>query len=483
MKKIYLTLLSLLALGASSCNDFLDVRPSGEKVENEQFETAKGFEDAINGVYGYMTDENIYGKEFMWGVPEILAQNLTSNSPDNVDLASYKYKDNSDLRNRFYKMWSRGYTAVGYINNVLQNLEKKSPDAFPLYDMYKGEMLGVRAMLHFDLLRFFAPKDPAKRGIPYVTSYSFSVKPFSTVGECFNYIIKDLTDAEKLLEAGESIAYPRDDSQYLHFNRYRESHMNLYAVKALLARVYWYMGDNANASKYAEEVIASNLFPLVDVTEVQDYLAGYLSPKETIFGLYSPTFIDITKSYLFVYQSYHSYTTYDNESGAVRLLPWQALYALDIEGTTQDFRTNQFRTSKSSSAKCFKLVDYKNLENGVVNKNLISGFTLIHSSEIYLIAADALLQSNYAKALEYFNAEITSRGLTPLRPDQTLTAERIFNEYRKEMFCEGQHWFNMKRINADITSNYESRVIPGNDEIYVLPIPEEEFEYRPESNK
>ena len=51
------------------------------------------------------------------------------------------------------------------------------------------------------------------------------------------------------------------------------------------------------------------------------------------------------------------------------------------------------------------------------------------------------------------------------------------------MFGEGQHWFNMKRTKADIISNAESRTIPANDDIYVLPIPEEEFEYRPEGNK
>lgn len=98
---------------------------------------------------------------------------------------------------------------------------------------------------------------------------------------------------------------------------------------------------------------------------------------------------------------------------------------------------------------------------------------------MYLIAAEALLGSDYDRALGYFNDEITSRGLPALRDDQTLTADRIYNEYRKEMFCEGQQWFNMKRLNRDIVSNYEARTIPANDDIYVLPIPKEEFEYRP----
>lgn len=40
----------------------------------------------------------------------------------------------------------------------------------------------------------------------------------------------------------------------------------------------------------------------------------------------------------------------------------------------------------------------------------------------------------------------------------------------------------MKRLNRDILSNAESRTIPANDEIYVLPIPDEEMEYRPEGS-
>ena len=36
----------------------------------------------------------------------------------------------------------------------------------------------------------------------------------------------------------------------------------------------------------------------------------------------------------------------------------------------------------------------------------------------------------------------------------------------------------MKRLNKDIVSNVETRIIPASDDVYVLPIPEEEFAYR-----
>ena len=109
MKKIYLTLLSVLALTASSCDDFLDVRPKGEQVENDQFETAKGFEDAIYGVYGYMTESALYGMDMVWGVAEILSQDLKCTDTFGTDLGKYDYKSNAVTRGRFLAMWHSRY--------------------------------------------------------------------------------------------------------------------------------------------------------------------------------------------------------------------------------------------------------------------------------------------------------------------------------------------------------------------------------------
>ena len=103
---------------------------------------------------------------------------------------------------------------------------------------------------------------------------------------------------------------------------------------------------------------------------------------------------------------------------------------------------------------------------------------MLHVSELYIIAAEALLETNYAKALEYYNAETGSRGLPALKGDVKLTKDMIFNEYHKEMFGEGQVWYNMKRLNKDIISNLDSKTIPASEDIYVIPIPQDEFNYR-----
>ena len=155
------------------------------------------------------------------------------------------------------------------------------------------------------------------------------------------------------------------------------------------------------------------------------------------------------------------------------------MFDKDVEAGSQDFRRNQFKEF-IGYAKFLKLVDYYTIENNVpsTRKDMIPGVTVIHSSEMYLIAAEALIETDYNKALEYFNSEITSRGLPRLKDHVTLTKEMIFNEYHKEFFGEGQMWYNMKRLNQDIVSNAENRIIKGSDKVYVIPVPKEEFEYR-----
>lgn len=478
-----------LLLGAAmltSCNDFLDVRPKSEKVEDDLFQNADGFESAIYGVYGSMQVTNLYGKELYWGLTDVMSQDLkqdaNTTSTSNYALAHYNYSGNDELKTRFSNVWTAAYTSIGYANNVLKNLEGRSKSELPLYNLYKGEMLAVRAYLHFDLLRLFASTDTEKRGIPYTTTYSPSVSEFKKVGEDYELILQDLLQAEQLLsEEKDEMVYPRNNSQYFKFQNYRETHCNYYAVLGLLAKVYWMKGDMTNAAKYAQMVIDSKKFPLADVAEIKDLFAGKLSDKETLWGLYSNSYTKTAGATLYSYQTNTTYNPYMDNAQSKKLMPYNKVYTQDVETTAQDYRLNWFNDN-TTSVSCWKTLDYYtygNLSTTPENwANRIDGINMLHVSELYLIAAEALLDTDYAKAVEYFNAETSSRGLPLLTADQQLTKERIFNEYHKEMFGEGQVWYNMKRLGKDITSNAENKVIPANDDVYVVPIPQDEFDYR-----
>lgn len=153
MKIINILIGCALALSVVSCNDFLDVRPKAEKLEKDLFKDAQGFEDAIYGVYGSLQRDSLYGKSLTWGIPEVLAQNLYSTNTSIVALSKYDYTGDADLRKLLSGIWVNAYQTIGYANNILHQLEDWSPSSLPLYNNYKGEMLGVRALLHFDLLR------------------------------------------------------------------------------------------------------------------------------------------------------------------------------------------------------------------------------------------------------------------------------------------------------------------------------------------
>ena len=131
--------------------------------------------------------------------------------------------------------------------------------------MIKGEALALRAMLHFDLLRCFGVSfsvNPDMPSIPYSTALDYHVFPQLTVSEAANRVLADLLQAESLLRQYDPIATGRvitelDDNGYL-INR--RVHLNYYAVKALQARVYMWMGRYDEALVAADEVIASEVF-------------------------------------------------------------------------------------------------------------------------------------------------------------------------------------------------------------------------------
>ena len=282
------------------------------------------------------------------------------------------------------------------------------------------------------------------------------------------------------LKERERTAYRKGRIGFV-FQNYRETHCNYYAVLGMLAKVYWMKGDMENAGKYAQMVIDSQKFPLAEPSEIKDLFAGKLSPKETLWGIYSNTYNETANGYLYKYQSYFSYDPYTDDSGATHLLPYDKVYAKDVTGIDQDFRKNWFKKG-TGNVRCLKTVDYYTIEeNQNVPKDWVTripGINMLHVSELYIIAAEALLETNYAKALEYYNAETSSRGLPALKGDVKLTKDMIFNEYHKEMFGEGQVWYNMKRLNKDIISNLDSKTIPASEDIYVIPIPQDEFNYR-----
>ena len=364
------------------------------------------------------------------------------------------------------------YQNISYANNILVNLENQSPETLEFYDIYKGEALGLRAYMHFDLLRLYADQatDAKTRGIVYNTAFSLKPSDILPKTKVYERIIADLRAAEKLLdnEKLDEAASPEDG-----FFLDQSIHFNLQAARATLARVYLTQGNIDSAFYYADKVIREGGLELVEKTEIAGDVIGALSQKETIFGLYAKeSFYTRTKEDLYDAVSFKS------------LNPWNGIATVYQQGGGEnDYRWAAWFQTISNNLRFVKLTDPYQLSTGNNRPaGQIPGVNLIRLPEMYYIAAECLLRKNDPKAADYFNAVLESRGLVALDdriPAESLTIEKITQERYKEFVGEGQTFFNMKRLNLDIQA-ITGEILPAANSIYTVPVPEEEFNYRNE---
>ena len=460
-----------IGIAATSCEGFLDITPDGQVKRDEMLATNEGVEDALYGVYAKLRNTTLYGQEMYFSSLEIMSQTLYCYGNTGVTaLGQYDY-NNTTVKNVFALVWNDMYNNISNVNSVLNAPLVDGATAYPA-NIYKGEALALRAMMHFDLMRLFAEQitvNPNAKGIPYATEFSLKTPDFETLAENYNHVLADLQEAERLLA---------DEGEYENTTSFmsdRMIHLNLHAVRALMARVYLTKGDKDKALEYAEKVIAQSGRQLKTKTEVINDVAGVLSKKECLFGVYFSGFYTQVSAKL---QQTISYSSLDLRGD------FMEMYEKGVSGL--DFRTTAYFTSVdmggTAKYRLSKFTDIYDLQNNASARpaDLIQGINMIRLPEMYYIAAECLLDRDYQKALDYFNAVVTNRGLDALSGagEETLTQEVINTERYKEMIGEGQTFFNMKRQNLSIPSYDNSVTYRPEDGIYVVPVPDSEYENR-----
>ena len=458
--------MALLLCGTmASCNDFLDITPDGQEKQETIMQTPEGIESALYGVYAQMRSTSLYGSYLSFKVLDIMAQHFTvygGNNDHLAALANYDYTY-SAVEEDFANIWTAMYGNISNVNAVIGcDLLSSQELAYP-YNIYKGEALGLRAFMHFDLMRIFTEQytqNPSASGIPYATTFSLDTPEFSTASECYDRILGDLLEAERLLA---------NEEQYVDkggFMKDRQIHFNLHAVRATLARVYLTMGNKEKALAYAKRVIEESGRKLTGTISLLGDVAGILSSNETVFGIYYNEFYSIVSSNL---QQHVSWSSLEPRRDC------KEIFSRDGE----DLRLSAyFQDDIAYSVPTFiKLTDVYEL-NGIIRPaDVIPGINLIRLPEMYYIVAECLLDSDPTLATEYFDTVIEHRGLTRLgeRPTPVaLTLDVIDAERYKELWGEGQNFFNLKRRDAEITLPDETTVKP----VYVVPVPDIEFDYR-----
>jgi hypothetical protein len=525
MKK-YSILFVATALLTSSCADWLDVTPTDKTRQEDLFATIEGIYSANSGLYREIVGANLYGRNLTQTTVDIMGHVMTYSSGtgamgepsaingitrQNWALANFKYTDDT-AKWHFASIWTSGYTMLLHINTYIKNLNE-SKVVMPAWEknVLLGEAYGLRAYLHFDLMRLFGPVwkyKNANKILPYhdktevILNHSgYEETVYSTADEYMTKLLADIKTAEDLLKASDPIVsdmesisnHLRNDNFYQNRNR----RMNYYAVKGLQARVLQYTGQSAEAAEAAKVItdqIADNgkrfRWPNRSMVVSNN---NYIFFEEVVFGinnlgidsqsetLYQTT--ELRNAYVVDARNLMSNILGVGEGSTIeafadiRARQWVLAEIAAIEGT--DFsREGTYRSNK------YRKFSYRSDNTSVDYFPAIKDLqVLMRVSEMFYIQAEAALEAgDVTKAAELLNQVLINRGLTEqLLLTGAETEEQfkahIEKEYYREFIGEGQiFFFHKRRVSPTMFKGYEAGSVevryPMTD--YVVPIPESE---------
>lgn len=481
MKKIYLVL-GLLFMSLTSCNDWLDVELDNKVDEDKLFSSYQGFQEALAGVYSEMSKNSLYGQALTMEYVDLLGQYYSYIGVSNT----YEYwKDfdyqNSSVKGSIASLWNGLYRNIGQTNCILEWTDKNAKVLTEEQrNQIRGEALGLRAYMHFDLYRLFSPdvkRSPKAEGIPYNKQFGVSLPPMYTAEEVVQLVINDLLEAEQCLANDpiqdvvpyQIVTVKNDGTQVTDAAAKDEAdkyvaRMNLYAVKAMLARAYEARGEYTKAVAKADEVINSQKFRLLDFSSIDqsETSVDLLFSDEHIFSLRNRQL-----------STYSRGLHQDNEtaSGATEMtrLPHADVSTM-YESNNDDVRY----------AKWFdvgKFVKFMPDSTNIYPQKM----PMIKLSEMYLLKAECTYAKDPDTALKSIN-ELRNHRIRNNMEWKSITWDYILEEMRREYVGEGQMWYVYKRNNEVLSGNGSQGSVLPSDLIFVFPMPDAEIEngHRPQ---
>lgn len=468
-KNIITTFIIVIISLATGCNKYLDIHPKSSISEDQMFESAIGFQQALVGVYSQMASPSLYGDRLSLGFVSALAQDygMTANGAPYLQTRLLNYTS-GEVVGHLSTIWRSSYTAIAEINKVIVNTEeRRSVLTNEGYAQIRGEALAVRAYLHFELLRLFGPEYQSgkdAKAIPYRTMADHYGTPPSLTSEVIQKALNDLQEAAGLLQGVDPIMESSDIR--------RRIKMNYYAVKGLEARIRLYIGDKPGAYSAAMIVVDSERFPFVNISNAgaaegtRDRI--YLS--ELVFAVRCRAMADWVDGYFRwnMGEGYRLYRTaaeydqiYENSATDIR-----RLHRFDVSQTalfpSKFWQTHTGLADESPTS--------PNRRDQIV--------PLIRITEMYYILAETA--PTVAEGITSLNTVRRARGIGNDLPTNGATAEfleaELSKEYEKEFYGEGQIFFYYKRKNFT-HMKFRAAEVPLS--LYQLPIPDGELEYNP----
>lgn len=248
MKTLYQALcIGGMALMAVSC-DYTDLQPTDQIGDEMIFSSVSALEQTVTGAYAQMSAKQIIR------VTAVLSDDVIKggqNGGAGDDTYQWTYTASTG---EHADIWSKECNVINQVNRILkgaESVEATTDEEVASKNNSIATAKFLRAYNSLELLLFFSDIEKEDSyGIPYVKEPIVLETPGrNTVGECFDYMIQDLTDARPLLRQ-----VAPDDPVYVSQT----------AVDALLARIYLYKKDYGKAYQYADAVLQQKSFATMD---------------------------------------------------------------------------------------------------------------------------------------------------------------------------------------------------------------------------
>ncbi|MBS1603491.1 MAG: RagB/SusD family nutrient uptake outer membrane protein [Bacteroidetes bacterium] len=339
--------------------------------------------------------------------------------------------------------WIELYKSIGIFNNTIEGIQSAPIDTASK-SRFIAELKFLRAWCYFDLVRNYG-------GVPLVlkTYPANTHLPRNTVGEVYDQLISDLKNAAAVL--------PRR-SAYSAADKFRASSGS---ATALLAKVYLYKGDWANAEAAARQVIDGGEYSL-ETSFGTLWSYTYKNGPESIFEIQCASSQNpaLPSSALYMINSvsdggwgYYSVTSdlenaYIAQGDSIRMVWTINRQGKPVAGDPNNtsFNGGGYPTNQSKSGRFSRkwyVPKSQRPANGLYSRDDI----ILRFADVLLIHAEACAMEN--KPADALASLKKIRDRVGLATDMSLTGWDLINAVRKErrleMAFEGDRLYDLRR--------------------------------------
>ena len=410
---IFISFLSILTF--SACEKSLEYEQEGSLTTEDAIKTPEDLQLVLNGIYDVFAN-TMNGNTQTFS--ELLGDNL--NKPKtNADYNEMWVRNTIIFNGSIGGVYADAYRVIERANVLISNVDNVPSLSSADKVRMLAEARFMRAYTHFELVKLFAQPygftaDNSHNGIVIRRAGIYETAPRSSVAAVYSFIIEDLKSAVTNL--------PISNGNYANSD----------AAAALLAKVYFQMGDYSNSVLLLNPVIESGSYILGSIDRFQE---GVISP-ESIFGIVSTPEQGDDRSGTYK----GNYTSNDPE------LSLRSEFILETFGTLPDTNTDLraawFTVSNEGLSN----------ERYILNKFPLEmlNMPLLYLTDMKLLRAEAnaRLGTNLDQAITDVNDIRTRANYSALVPPGSTPADilnAVYRERRIEMCGEGDWVQHLKR--------------------------------------